>query len=39
MILILARMNQSIGAMYEILKSRDVITADDLKAFQFAAVG
>jgi hypothetical protein len=37
MILMLARMNQAIGALSEILKSRDIVTADDLKAFHFAA--
>jgi hypothetical protein len=36
MILLLARMNQAIGALSEALKSREIITAD-LKAFLFAA--
>ena len=37
LILMLARMNQQFGAIFEILKSRDIVTADDLKAFHFAA--
>lgn len=37
MILMLARMNQAIGALSEILKSREIVTPEDLKAFHFAA--
>ena len=37
MILMLARMNQAVGALSEVLKSRELVTAEDLKAFHFAA--
>src|SRR5208337_230667 len=37
LILMLARINQAIGAFAEVLKSRDIVTQDDLKAFHFAA--
>jgi len=30
-------MNQAIGALSEILKSRQIVSADDLKAFHYAA--
>jgi hypothetical protein len=36
-VLMLARVNQTFSAIYEILKSRGIITADDLAAFHFAA--
>ena len=38
MILMLARIYQAVGALAEALQSREVITADDLKAFHFAAL-
>jgi broad specificity phosphatase PhoE len=37
MILMLARAYQTIGALANVLKSREIMTDDDLKAFQFAA--
>ena len=37
MILVLARAYQAIEALANVLKSREIMTADDLKAFQFAA--
>jgi len=36
-ILLLARVNQYFIAITEILKSREIITGDDLKAFNYAA--
>ena len=37
MILMLARAYQAIEALANVLKSREIMTADDLNAFQFAA--
>jgi hypothetical protein len=37
MILVLARVNQTYLAITEMLKSREIITADDLKAFNHAS--
>jgi hypothetical protein len=37
MVLMLARMNQAVSAVWEALKSREVVTLDDQKAFYFSA--
>ena len=37
MVMMFARMYQAIGALANAFKSREIITADDLKAFQFDA--
>ena len=37
MILMFARMYQAIGALANVLKSREIMTADDLKAFLYDA--
>jgi hypothetical protein len=37
LILIIARTNQKLGVLTEVLKSRGIVTDDDLKAFRYAA--
>ena len=39
MILVLSRINQQFGAIYEMLKSRDILTAADIRGVSFCIMG